>query len=184
MAEIELTDYDAVDPDLLEDRPQRRRRAPTGLCKVCGIELDDRRRSYCDEHAGTKVVAKSNRVASEKPKDSPNVKKYQQFVAKLLAILSTLIVYQMLKRHKVRGDLDQITQDMEMTDEEAEDIAGPIGRLLVSHNSTARALKPLVDNSDIIEAGAALFTWYRRVNRTLKKLAQEQAANSNYLEAH
>lgn len=87
--------------------------------------------------------------------------------AKLIIIISAIWAYGAVRRYGI-PDLDgSLSEELAMTNEEAADIARPIGRLAMSNSTAAKVISPIVENDDLIDAAFAIFEWQKRMNQTL-----------------
>lgn len=156
-----------------------------GYCKVCGNEADGPRTTYCEDHrpapSGTKAQGKSlaqrnKSNSSAKPRNSASIsdKKAAGSFAKLFIIISAIWAWTALRRYGIPDLTGQLSEELAFTDEEAADIARPVGRFMMSNSTTARIVGPIVENDDLVDAAFAVWEWQKRVNATLAQYKGHQ----------
>lgn len=97
-------------------------------------------------------------------------------IAKLLVVLTLILMYGRLKRAKVPDHDGTLAETLAMTDEEAYEVAKPIARFGNSSPTGARIIGPVVRNEDVIGAVFAIYEWNRRVDEVLRKLSSGEVA--------
>lgn len=162
-----------------------------GECQVCGIELDDKRRYYCDEHkVASKYQARigeanTETIEIEKPKktnkkDSSKLQTEMSDI--LLPILGGLINSWFLSPIDAL-DLDddntnKIINEYAISDEELAMIIKPVIRLLLTSDLTKNVSSKVVENSDIVEALSTAISIYQR-QVSLKELVNNAINRQN-----
>lgn len=127
-------------------------------------------------HAATTNVSK-------RAKKSPSVRvssgtvtasKAAGSFAKLVIIISAIWAYAAVRRYGIPDVSGELAEKLAMTNEEAADIARPIGRLAMSNSTAAKVISPIVENDDLIDALFAIFEWQKRMNETLSQYRPHQ----------
>lgn len=163
-----------------------------GFCQVCNIELDDKRRYYCDEHkANSKYQirigeANTESIEIEKPKKTTskkdNAKLQSDLSDVLLPILGGLINAWFLSPiDQLQLDdatQNKIIQDFAITDQELEILVKPIIRILLTSEATKSVSSKVVENSDVVEAISTGFIIYQR-QMELRKIVENAINQSN-----
>lgn len=149
-----------------------------GFCKVCGKELDDGRKRYCDDHKGSqgklpKVGSTKDRSAGSKAGKTAATSELTTVFGKILLLITAAYAWSQLRRMQVRDPGGAFAEALAMTDEEADAVARPIARAFNSSAAGVRYGRKIVDNSDLIDAGFALYEWYQRQTQMLEGLAQQ-----------
>lgn len=145
-----------------------------GFCRVCGVELDDKRKRWCDDHKGqgNKLPKISSNKEPRKGKTAATSELTTVF-GKLLLLITAAYAWSQLRRMNVRDPGGAFAESLAMTDDEAESVARPIARAFNSSPVGVRYGRKIVDNSDLIDAGFALYEWYQRQSQMLEGLAAQ-----------
>lgn len=148
-----------------------------GVCRVCGAEAASRAGTYCEEHrtrapkgSGTSTVAKAQRTPRKGVAPTGDEWSGKLF-GKAVLILTSLFAASSIRRYNINDPNEQIQDALTATDEECRAIAKPLGRVLAGTSFNKRYGRKVLDNSDLLDAGFALYDWYDRVNKTLKTFA-------------
>ena len=150
-----------------------------GYCRACGDPLPDGYRKLTCENclsteAREKAAAKATgKSVAARTKSSPssggkvtNAKAAGSF-AKLAVIISAIWAWSAVKRYGIPDPDSQLAESLAFTDEEAADIARPLGRVAMGNSTTAKLVGPIVENDDLIDAAFAIWEWRKRVDATL-----------------
>lgn len=146
-----------------------------GYCEVCGEPASSPRGKRCAEHPrqaaahATTNVGKRTRKGTKAPAavGTVSARKAAGSFSKLIIIISAVWAYTAVRRYGI-PDLDgTLAEELAMTDEEAADIAKPLGRVVMSNSTAARIAGPIIDNDDLIDAAFALWEWNKRMNSAL-----------------
>src|SRR4029077_2338493 len=87
--------------------------------------------------------------------------------AKILLIVPAIIAWGRLKRLAVPDPEGKIAEELSLTDDEAAPIARVLARVTMSNERTAKIVKPIVENEDVIDAAFAFWEWNKRVDDRL-----------------
>lgn len=152
-----------------------------GYCLDCGEPLPNRQSKRCADCRGKTAVTPAKPKSTTKKTHTAarrtgtvTVAKASGSFAKLFIILSAIWAYAAVKRYGI-PDLDgSLSEELAFTDEEAADIARPIGRFTMSNSTTAKIVGPIVENDDLIDAAFAIWEWQKRINQTLAQYRPHQ----------
>lgn len=169
--------------------------APTeGVCETCGNVTRSARVKKCDDcKAAAKPAAKQDKVQDNKRDIKVKVPRVGGTVtptkaagtfAKLAILISVIWAWSAVRRYGIPDVDGQLAETLAFTDEEAADIARPLGRLAMSNGSSAKVVAPIVENDDLIDAGFAIWEWRKRVESELARyrgnmIADNQRGGSN-----
>jgi hypothetical protein len=160
-----------------------------GVCRVCGDEASTPQGTYCTEHrtrqpkGQTDTLAPSGNATVTGPKREPKFRKGAQPTAdewssrifdKGVILITALIASSAVRRYQINDPQDQVADTLTATDDEARRIAKPLGRFVSGTGFNKKHGRKILDNSDLIDAGFALYDWYDRVNKTLRTFANQQ----------
>lgn len=164
--------------------------ANEGVCEVCGAATRSNRVKKCDD---CKQAAKVTPIRQDTTQDNKrrDVKvkvakvggtvtptKAAGTFAKLVILISVAWAWSAVKRYGI-PDLDgSLAEELAFTDEEAADIARPLGRLSMSNSASAKVVAPIVENDDLIDAGFAIWEWRKRVDQVLAQYKGNMIADN------
>jgi hypothetical protein len=102
--------------------------------------------------------------------------------AKLLVIITVGIAWGRIRRMGIPDPEGNLAEELSMLPEEAEPIAKVIARFTTSNATTAKIVKPLVENEDLVDAGFAIWEYNKRQSEILSQYqrttVQEVPANN------
>ncbi len=169
-----------------------------GRCRVCGEAATTERSTYCADHKTpqsrssqtgvTDTLPKAGTtperpVGVERPKQSqgrtptgrkgaPSADEWSSKIFdKSVILVTAMVAASAVRRYNVNDPDDKIADTLTATDDEARRIARPVSRFMAGTNLNRRVGRKVLDNSDLLDAGFALYDWYDRVNKTLKTFA-------------
>jgi hypothetical protein len=140
------------------------------LCRACGGELEDSRKTYHDEckpeTASTSPVGKRVKSKARKPTEATQ-KGMTSVAGKVLYLLTLFIAWSALRGVGVIDPTGDIADECALTDDEAEAIGRPFARMFLTTEIGKKHAPAIVANEDLIDAVFALWDWYRRMTNTL-----------------
>jgi hypothetical protein len=160
-----------------------------GVCETCGNATRSARVKKCDDckAAASAKPAKQDKV----PSSARNVKvtvprvggtvtptKAAGTFAKLVILISVAWAWSAVRRYGIPDVDGSLAETLAFTDEEAADIARPLGRLSMSNSASARVVAPIVENDDLIDAGFAIWEWRKRVDKELARYKGNMIADN------
>lgn len=153
-----------------------------GLCDTCGNVTRSPRVKKCDD---CKAAEKTEKATARAPKvkvarvgGTVTPTKAAGTFAKLLILISVIWAWSAVKRYGIPDVNGLLAEELAFTDEEAADIARPLGRLAMSNGASAKAIAPIVENDDFIDAAFAVWDWQKRVNATLEQYRGNMIADN------
>lgn len=161
--------------------------APTvGTCTVCGNATRSNRVKKCDDcKAGdaarsstTPAVKRAPAVKVTKVGGTITPTKAAGSFAKLLILISVAWAWSAVKKYGIPDVDGSLAETLAFTDEEAADLARPLGRLSMSNSTTAKAIAPIVENDDLIDAAFSLWEWRKRVDQELARYRGNMIADN------
>lgn len=169
VASIEPTDNDSFSVVVPTDTftSSEKKRSWDGRCKICGTELDDKRRTLCDAHRSIQSVTPKTKTGKTRKGSSSVENRLNGVTANLLATLTLIWAWSVLRRAQIPDPSGNISTQMSFTDEEAVAIGRPLTRLFLKFEPGRRAAPVIIDNEDIVTAVFSLWDWYKRMNETL-----------------
>ncbi len=150
-----------------------------GVCRVCGQEAATPSGTYCAEHktrqtktsegglppSGTTTVARTRTG-----RGAPTGEEWSSRVFdKLIILLSALLAGSMIRRYQLNDPNDAIADSLTMEGDEARRIARPLGRFMAGTTFSRKQGRKVLENSDLLDAGFALYDYWDRVNKTLRQ---------------
>ena len=163
--------------------------APTeGVCETCGAVTRSARVKKCDDCKATAKAPKQDKV-QDSPKRNIKVSvpkvggtvtptKAAGTFAKLVILISVVWAWTAIRRYGIPDINGELAETLAFTDEEAADIARPLGRLAMSNSSSAKVIAPIVENDDLIDAGFAIWEWRKRVDAVLAQYQRNTIADN------
>ncbi len=144
-----------------------------GFCQVCDIELEDKRRFYCDEHrdrsayanqkfgpAGApEIIDAKSKKTSEKVVSSSPKKAAEELTNLVVPLVFSFINMQWLAPLSVIKDEQMLAQAVDMysiTEQEMNAIAKPLFSIAVNTVPGAKVAKWVLDNRDQAEMLVAI----------------------------
>lgn len=151
------------------------------ICTRCGMPIDDKGTKYCSTCRSApkgKASAKGKAKVTVVPPAAVQ-KKANGVVTKLLIIGTMLLASQRL--NGIGIDDQNLENQLALTLEEASAIAAPITRVTSKTVIGSKIIQPLAENEDLLEAGVALFEYYRRTQKAINglKAAMQQQNGVN-----
>ena len=163
-----------------------------GFCRVCGAELADKRREYCDEHRAIAAAKSHKKKAPPRSSSAPSSRparpertvaqrmstggtapvsdaKAAATIAKLLVVITLMLMWARVRRIGLPDPSGELVETLALTDEEAVEIARPLARFGNSTPTGARIIGPIARNEDIIGALFAMYEYNRRVDQILSE---------------
>lgn len=150
-----------------------------GVCEVCGAATRSARVKKCDDCKASAKPARQDTTQDNKRKDvkvkvtkvggTVTPTKAAGTFAKLVILISVAWAWSAVKRYGIPDVDGSLAETLAFTDEEAADIARPLGRLSMSNSASAKVVAPIVENDDLIDAGFALWEWRKRVESELAR---------------
>ena len=187
-----MTMAEELTVEIDEDFGKPKSKTNPRLCATCGTELDDRRKTYCDDCKETQNVGRQSattttrpsggRVTSRKGKGGRSKvtdatqRGMTSIVGKLLYLVTLLIAWSALRNVGVPDYNGDIADTMALTDDEAEMIGRPLSRIFLRTEGGRKMAPVLVENEDAIDAAFALWDWYRRMTTTMDQYHREMIA--------
>jgi hypothetical protein len=192
MTDLLDTAEEVVSTEIDFNAPRERRRSlnaqgyETGICRVCGQEAATRQGTYCEEHrtrqtrsepsgetpttiTGTDTV---KRTTTRTPRGAPTGDEWSTKVFdKVLILLSALLAGSMVRRYGLNDPNDAIADSLTMESDEAKRIAKPMGRFMAGTKFSKTRGRQVLENSDLLDAGFALYDYFDRINKTLRQYA-------------
>lgn len=154
-----------------------------GYCQVCGEPAPTPQGTWCtDHHPNNNKPVRQDKIADKVKKrvitttstGKVTAAKAAGSFSKLIIIISAIWAYTLVKRYGIPDVDGTLADDLAFTDEEAADIARPIGRLTMSNATAAKFVGPVVENDDLIDALFSLYEWRKRVDQTLAQYKGNQ----------
>ena|ERR1700722_12198641 len=150
-----------------------------GYCQVCGTELPDKRYKYCDEHnpsaknkpSASAVKRTRKATGGAKPTESRTAGSFE----KLLLVTTAMIAWARIRRMGIPDADGSLADELSMTNDEAAPISRTLARLTLSNDTTARIIKPIVENEDLIDTAFALWEWNKRTDAALAQYREGTA---------
>jgi ribosomal protein L40E len=178
----------AADAGAGQKRKTNRQGFELGVCRVCGAEAPTDRATYCDEHKQARPKKGTARQAPETPAATESVKRpprpgkgapsgdewSTKIFDKTVILLTALLAGSMVRRYELNDPDDAIADALTMTNDEARRVARPLGRFVAGTDLNKRYGRKVLDNSDLLDAGFALYDYVERVNSTLRGLQAQQ----------
>lgn len=163
--------------------------ANQGVCEVCGNATRSNRVKKCDDCKAAAAAAPKQDKVQDSPKRNISVPvkrvggtvtptKAAGTFAKLVILISVAWAWSAVKRYGIPDIDGTLAETLAFTDEEAADIARPLGRLSMSTPQSAKVVAPIVENDDLIDAGFALWEWRKRVDATLARYKGHMIADN------
>ena len=155
-----------------------------GICEQCGNVTRSARVKTCDDcKAANKATSTSATTRAPKVKvgrvgGAVTPTKAAGTFAKLLILISVIWAWSAIKRYGIPDVTGALAEELAFTDEEAADLAKPLGRLSMSNSATAKVVGPIVENDDLIDAGFALWEWRKRVDQALAQYKGNMIADN------
>lgn len=162
-----------------------------GYCESCGDPVEGRRRKCDNCKASTKTAATLAKQDStqDNQRRAPKVQvrkvggavtptKAAGTFAKLLILITVAWAWSAVKKYGIPDVDGRLAETLAFTDEEAADIARPLGRLSMSNTASAKLIAPIVENDDLIDAGFALWEWRKRVDTELARYKGNMIADN------
>lgn len=118
--------------------------------------------------AGAAAVARPARPGRGAPTADEWASK---FLDKTAILITALIAGSMVRRYNVNDPDDRIADSLTMTSDEAHSVARPLARVLAGSQLSKNYGRKVIDNSDLLDAGFALYDYFERVNSTLRGMA-------------
>lgn len=153
-----------------------------GVCRVCGLDAATPSGTYCADHktrqraqteapsgtpVGTTSVVKPPRSTG---RGAPTGDEWASRVFdKLIILLSALLAGSMIRRYGVNDPNDNIADILTMEGDEARRVARPLGRFMAGTKFSKTQGRKVLENSDLLDAGFALYDYWDRVNKTLRQ---------------
>jgi hypothetical protein len=181
--------------DMTDQPPAERSRSTNsqgyelGICRVCGDEATTPSATYCAEHrtrqpkgqtdtlppSGTTTVTRPKGAVKGGRKGSqPTADEWSSRIFdKAIILVTALIASSAVRRYQINDPTDQVADSLTATDDEARRIAKPLGRFVSGTGFNKQYGRKILDNSDLIDAGFALYDWYDRVNKTLRTFSTQ-----------
>ena len=161
-----------------------------GVCRHCGDQASTPSSTYCDDHRTKAQREGIVTTSTSLPTGTASVKRPERQPArgktpsgdewttkvfdKGIIVLTTLFAASAIRRYNVNDPSGALEDELTATDEEARAIAKPLGRVMAASGLNKRYGRKVLDNSDLIDAGIALWDWYDRVNKMLKSFAGQE----------
>ena len=177
--------------------PQPRERKPQyddqgnekGVCRVCGNVASTPNGTYCAEHKTRQTKASTSDGGANTPsgtgttpvsrprtgRGAPTGEEWSGKVFdKLIILLSALLAGTMVRRYQLNDPNDAIADALTMEGDEARRIARPLGRYMAGTSFSKKQGRRILENSDLLDAGFALYDYWDRVNKVLRAHIQTQ----------
>lgn len=159
-----------------------------GFCESCGQPTRSARVKKCDDCKAAAKPPKQDRT-QDSPRRDVKVKvprvggtvtptKAAGTFAKLVILISVAWAWNAVRRYGIPDVDGSLAETLAFSDEEAADIARPLGRLAMSNSSSARVVAPIVENDDLIDAGFAIWEWRKRVDQALSQYKGNMIADN------
>lgn len=142
------------------------------ICVKCGMPIEDKGTKYCAACRTTNSHKKGSAAKVTVVPPAALQKKANGVVTKLLIVGTILLASQRLNRIGI--DDDRLESELALTVEEASAIAAPITRVTAKTAIGSKIIQPLAENEDLLEAGVAMFEYYRRTTKAINSLKQAQ----------
>ncbi|MGH7239171.1 MAG: hypothetical protein ACREHG_03785 [Candidatus Saccharimonadales bacterium] len=146
-----------------------------GYCLLCATPLSDGRRKYCAECGPKRPATSAKRPSRSAPTGTITAGRASETFAKLIIIITAIYAYGVVRRRELPDPGGKLAEELAMTDAEALPIARVIGRMASSNTHVAKAIGPLVDNDDLIDAAFAMWDYTRRTHEVLDRYTQNIA---------
>lgn len=150
-----------------------------GVCRVCGQEAAGPSGTYCAEHKtrqakGSESPVGTGAVSVSRParsgRGAPTGEEWSSKVFdKAVILVTALFAGSMVRRYGLNDPNDAIADSLTMEAEEARRVARPLGRYIAGTNFSRKQGRKVLENSDLLDAGFALYDYFDRVNKTLRQ---------------
>jgi hypothetical protein len=154
-----------------------------GVCRVCGDEAASPQGTYCADHKTRQPRGEAAQPAQTQPSGTATVKRTRspsgkgaptadewnnKLFRKVVGVVTDVVAANLVRRYQINDPTGEIAEQLSMTDDEAANVARPLGRAVAGSQLNRRIGRKVLDNSDLLDAGFALYDWYDRVNKTLQ----------------
>lgn len=171
-------------PPTRERKPQYVDGYEKGVCRDCGQVASTPNGTYCAEHKrrqtkpseggatppGTQSVSRARTGRGAPTGDEWSTKVFD----KAIILLSALLAGSMVRRYGLNDPNDAVADSLTMEAEEARRVAKPLGRFMAGTNFSRKQGRKILENSDLLDAGFALYDYVDRVNKTLRQYTAQQ----------
>jgi hypothetical protein len=194
MTDLLETGDTVIETSIDFDRPRERQGTRNaqgyviGVCRVCDQPASTPSSTYCADHktrqsrsdsgearalqdvvTGTDTV---KRTTTRTPRGAPTGDEWSTKVFdKVLILLSALLAGSMVRRDGLNDPNDAIADSLTMESDEAKRIAKPMGRFMAATKFSKTRGRQVLENSDLLDAGFALYDYFDRINKTLRQYA-------------
>lgn len=154
-----------------------------GVCRVCGNDSATPSGTYCADHKTRQTkpsvgedgavppgnATVSRPTARRAGRGAPTGDEWSTKVFdKVVILMSALLAASMVRRYGLNDPNDDIADSLTMEGDEARRIARPLGRFMAGTSFSKKQGRRVLENSDLLDAGFALYDYFDRVNRTLR----------------
>jgi hypothetical protein len=143
-------------------------------CPECGKLTSPRglTRHRKSAHGTTSPKAGSNR-RRVRGLDHATSEGLTTLAGKLFFGLTLMWAWWALRRAKVPDPNGEIADSLAFTDDEAVSVGRPVARFFASTEPGRRLAPIIVENSDMLDAGFALFDWHRRTSKLWDEISSQ-----------
>lgn len=150
-----------------------------GKCKDCGVDLDDKRKSRCDNckatyEANNQSTPRSRASTTKSGRVSTSTQaKLNGITANVLGVMTLALCWSQLRRMHIPDPTGDIADQMSLTTEEAIAIGAPLTRLFLNTEPGKKLAPVIVNNEDVVTAIFALWDWYKRASTIIENATQQ-----------
>lgn len=153
-----------------------------GICSECGEKAYHHRAKKCEEHrdsGATKAPNGRRKSGSKlggagKPSgaNGPTADKWSRTLGKVMLIVTSFVAVGIVSRANILDSDGTLVDSLSLTEDEALDIAKPLGRFMTRTTMSKKYGNVLVDNDDFIDAALAISDYVARVRETTDRIEE------------